>query len=630
MNSISFNIKRVKLYHKTPSSASFLAFLMSSHSTRPAEKGGISLATFQSTTFTPTSLLSSVQGLSNSEMLKLIGEYDHQVRLELVALVNDNCKDILEVSNVMKELSRKMVSLKEPLVLKYKSSASFSGFIDLLSVTIRNSDKLKGELVELEQTKYDMREISDIMSSLINTDLVLSQGGDLDPDSLAVLARELTRCYSMISALDSATAETGVSSATLRDIVPKIRMEHSRIKATRLRPRIENELLVCVSKLSDPSGNRQDLLQSIALLSTLVESRETFYAILRDNVIGDSIRWKQSEQFTVYLDRLDSTWMSESSLLSILSALDSSIFLNVLFRAFTDEIFHRIDRSTQVTLFVPTVGTLDAWFTNFSASESFIAKVSTPSKFVSDYRSKWKVQIYVSLSMKNFSHKILRVPFLDRPRLLLDESVATIPRLIGLGQGVLPRTVESMVELADAVTAGVEGDKQTQFSFYKDLAGTFGQLMSFFPLSVQPVFENEVKIFRKKCDEVILSVVSEISTPMSQTYDSVKQVSALYRVASNRGLPTRHSVYVDLAMKPLQNLRDSIADDHFKHLVESLVVSTALKSYMQSVTDLVKKEQARGGKDEVEKIIAQIRLDLSKTRELVTPTPEFLQFIDQF
>jgi hypothetical protein len=115
----------------------------------------------------------------------------------------------------------------------------------------------------------------------------------------------------------------------------------------------------------------------------------------------------------------------------------------------------------------------------------------------------------------------------------------------------------------------------------------------------------------------------------------VKQVSALYRVAANRGMPTRHSVYVDLAVKPLQSFREKSTvggNLKFTAIIESLTVEKVLKSYMKSVSELMTKERARGGKEELTKICAQIVLDLQRTSELLSPhiTAEFSKYINEF
>ena len=605
--------------------------------TRQNSSGVLPLSTFQTASFSPTTLLLNTESVSHSDMLKLIHEYEQSVRSELVALVNDNCRDFLEVSSVMNELTKKLVNLKDPLVLKYKSSASFADFVRQLTATIRNSDKLKAELVELEQTKFDMREISDIVESLIDTDRILTDVGELDPDSLRVISQEMSRCFAMVSALDSVIAETGVSSALLRELVPKLRAEHSRIKLTRLIPRIANELVVCFSKLSDTTADHSTILRSISVLADLLESREKFYNLVRENILGDSIRLSPQEPFTKYLDRLRTTWMTPTSILSVLSDRDPSIFPQVLLQSFSDELLRRTDRSTQVTLFVPTSATLDVWYNNYTESEKFISSLipMTTAKIISEYRSKWKLQIYVSLCMKQLAQQVLASPLTDRPRVLLEQSAVFIPRLTSLGPQQIPRLIESLVELFDSLSQAVDQDKITLYFFYQEICTVFSELKSCFPKSIHSMLGNEEKIFRKKSDGILLATVTEIATPMSQTYDSVKQVSALYRVASNRGLPTRHSVYVDLAIKPLQTFRDSYKDERselFGKTVESIVAQTVEKSYMQSITDLMAKEQSRGGKEELEKISAQILLDMKRTEELLSPniTSEFKSFIAKF
>ena len=599
------------------------------------------LSAFQATSFSPTSLLVHTESLSHSEMLKMMTEYEQSIRSELVALVNENCREFLEVSSVMTDLTKKLVSLKDPLVLKYKSSASFADFTRQLSTTIRNSDKLKAELVELEQSKFDMHTISDVVASLIDADQILTDGGELDPDSLSVISREMSRCYAMLSALDSVIAETGVSSSLLRELVPKLRAEHSRIRSTRLAPRIETELVVCLSKLSDTSNdNLTATLESVTLLSDLLGSRDKFYDLLRHNVLGDSIRWKpHQEPFCAYLERLRATWLVPSSILSKLASRDAEIFLQVLFRSFTEELLTRTDRSTQVTLFVPTSTTLDLWYQNYTESEKFLSLVGSMNvKFILEFQAKWKIQIYVSMCMKQLSQQILTSPVSERPRVLLEQAAMYVPRLVSLNQSVMPRLMELLIELFDSLVKNlIDQDKVTLFFYYQDLAAVVPELISCFPAPIHTMLYNEQKIFKKKADEILLATVSEISSPMSQTYDSVKQVSALYRVASNRGLPTRHSVYVDLAVKPLQNFRDSFHSGdtnriaQFKQIVEAIVTRNVLKSYMQSVTELMAKERGRGGKDELGKISCQILLDLKRTKELMfSPTREFEQFIEQF
>ncbi len=130
-------------FHLTPFSSS----KMHVNTNRVSASSELPLSAFQVPSFFPTTLLANSESLSHSDMLKIMSEYEQSVRSELIALVNDNCKEFLEVSSVMNELSKKLVSLKDPLVLKYKSSASFSDFIRQLTSTIRSSDKLKAELV---------------------------------------------------------------------------------------------------------------------------------------------------------------------------------------------------------------------------------------------------------------------------------------------------------------------------------------------------------------------------------------------------------------------------------------------------------------------------------------------------
>jgi hypothetical protein len=234
-----------------------------------------------------------------------------------------------------------------------------------------------------------------------------------------------------------------------------------------------------------------------------------------------------------------------------------------------------------------------------------------------DFISKFKLSIYLSLHIKRVSESV-SMHMSDRSRIgQILESDLLIPTVI-VDESCVGKVVQYIVSLFSQLRENTKGDWTSQLRG-DDLMIDFlipsirDKLSSFVAKksALAEIFMIEHVFFSRSKTKVIFTIVTEQSTPIIQTLDSVKQIPALYRVAS-RGPPTRHSVYVDLVIKALSKLQAPEFE-----LVRTEIVSKCITAFGDSISDLLAKEKGKGKSGEGEKIRAQVSLDVFKFSEFV-------------
>ena len=602
------------------------------------------LSAFASPDFSPLELAKKRLLISQGEMMKLISDYERATSIELVCLVNENYNDFLKVSSDVTAVADKVSQLVQPAPPKYSRYRT-----DINSV-LTNSRRVLAELSSLEEAQSDITLLNEILdvAELAESGL---KSDRLDIDDLDILSSEYERVYAMVEATEAVLA-AGVrrGSGFLRDSMPSVREELAKIQDSFV-AKLSVELDRIVSSKSHISDDQIAHTSSIQRALVKLKSGGKFSNLLKAAYLSE-IKLKSNLQ-TFYAE-IDSKFLNpESPFYRIVSGTSPDLWVELLLRTVITE----VTAQGSLAVFVPTGAKLEEFYTNYSSSKEFVAKIlslghmsHSPPAWVSEFLGKFKTSIYFNLKARQFTEGVqntsdqvvnvivndlfaatvviedsmipkaarVMVEILERIRTAEDDSHLTVrmTRLRRMIDSVLPH-------LADAVMSQVS--KLTTKHIPSELVGD--------------LIKTQSDLFGISIGTMLHAMAAEVSGPIVQTLESVKQVSTLYRVAS-RGIPVRHSVYVELAMKPIAAFLASIGavstltEDDRSWVVRSVggrIADTCLSAFAGFVAELLSKEKARAKPStpsptsppsELDKITCQLYFDCGKLIEFFSD-PKF-------
>ncbi len=559
--------------------------------------------------FCPKTLLSDREKYGSSELLRRLGESQQEMKQELVSLVNSNYKEFLAVSNDIKTVSGQISSLRGFLTLIAPGTA-FDRVKLLLESTSLQSGKLVDEMRGISCTLSDTCELVEIVDILLNVDYALSlHRGTLHVSDLSVLVQEVLRSSAMISALDSVISETGVSSATMQEILPQIRDESQKVR-TRLGLRLKEIL-----KSSDSVDELETLCRGLLDLGM----EDAMHALLRakfffQKVVGFSTGQNLDEYFSSVVD----TFTSPSHPFQVLcDRMDNSSSLRweVMVRFVLENL------ASHAEIFVPSEEA-EIFYQNFQHYKQFIASTRTPIRISAPFMKKWQTSIYVRQVLGSLRGDLGGSPAEWVEKLKSHEFFFT--RLLALDP---LRVYRWLGEWCDGVRVGGAGGGSSPVDHVLTcmVSGHLILGLEFFALKF---LKSESKLFLFKANQIIESLIAQVVPATTQILDSVKQISALYRVAG-RGMPTRPSVYVELAGKPVTAFAESLgkSDENSAlfsteerawvlHRLETQVTQMCVSHFGKMASELLARERQKGG-PEVPLIEAQVSLDRAKLEEML-------------
>ena len=518
--------------------------------------------------------------ISQGEMSKLIADYERATSIELVSLVNDHYKEFLEVSRDVREIADRFIGLKDPTPQKYLLAKRE---VDSL---VYKATKLQDETHSLTDARADI-EFLDRTVSILQS---IEAGILMDNSSLIdyhILADEYERLHANIEAMDAALAE-GLrrGSNIVRETLPVLREEIARVRsefATRLLKLLEfggavDEIYSCLLRIQA----EQKLVQ---YLRSQYASRITY----------------SGGEVSDFLARVRTDFLSPSAPFAVLAkALEPHV--DVTKEVISAAVIHELTTKAPMSVFVPTGTSLNAFHRNYLAVRSF-------PRMSSEFLSKFKLSIYVGLHVKRVTD--LLNPVLSDPRKVVETIQAElIQESVIIDGSCTARVVQFVLSIFAQLRDQKDDLSKTELMIESLIPSIRESFARFVPDSIAvPLFAIELKLFANARDRMTEKLVTDASAPIIQTLESVKQISALYRVAS-RGAPTRHSVYVDLAIKALPKVEESEPK-----AVAHRIVAKCVDAYITNVRELMEKEKNKGKPIESEKIQTQIRLDCAKLEE---------------
>jgi len=555
------------------------------------------LSTFSSSDFTALDLAKKRLLITQGDMTKLINDYERATSIELVSLVNENYKAFLKASNDVRSVADKIISLRGSVPNRYQlAKKEVDSFV-------HRSVRMQEELHLIQTTRTDVAFLDGWAFTIQSLEKAIDMDGCTLMD-MDIVSQEYERLHAEIEAMESVIAEgLRKGSPLLRDQLGTIRGELARIRAEEV-----HKLLTILETLMK-SRSASDFGLIHACLSRLQASPRLVH-VLRTN-LETSISYAHGDDVAGYLEEVKSSVFSAQSLWmqisDVLAPVGVDVSVEVLYPVISSEILSK----APMNVFIPTASNLSSFYGNFSACNEFFSN----SGFL-DVITKFKTSIYILLHMKRISEllslsdpirtlSVLESELFNRNDVLLDDPT------------VHSKTSLFVFDLiARFRTTGLEMSWEDQVRRFDQVIDTLIpgiRKNSFFAThaSMARVFDIENQLFAHARDRLLDSAVQEIASPIIQTLESVKQISALYRVAS-RGHPTRHSVYIDLAIKGLSQWTIDKTSATGKR-VSALAVARICRAFVYTVQEMLVKERSRAGKPgEFEKISAQIDLDMLK------------------
>jgi hypothetical protein len=567
----------------------------------------IPLSMFSETSFSPLMLSKKRLFISQGELMKLIADYERATSIELVSTVNENYKDSLRVADEIRGIAEKALTTKAPF------SADYLKFKKDLERVVSNTSRMQAELDQISQAREDVKLIEMII------DICECVSGGLEHDTLAdmeILASEHERAHVVVQATESLQAE-GLRQGTslLKDSLNLIRDELARLK---------NGFVHKLLHLLDSSCDDIEKVYEIYKALVRLQSAHKFSHFLKSRFLS-TLRCPSSANVPQFLENVEREFLDPSSLFSqIVCKVDPKLFEEVLMQCVVAEV-----SAHGVALFVPTSTNLDEFRANFLACKRFMERFSAHVGFL----DKFKASIYFNIKIKRIVDSVPSCTIdqifqyisndLFSDDFLIDKSL--IPRafrimidILGQIRSVVPDSIDDLLVRA-CLLLGMVNDHLVHMR--ETLIRPVGRYVRLELL--HRLVDNEVQLFKVSINKMVNKIITEASIPIVQTLESVKQISSLYRVAS-RGLPSRHSVYVELASKsmsgPLEKFR-IVENVEFRSTLISEFSKKCLDTYSGLVTDLLTKERSRSNNSvELEKITCQLYLDMKKLGESLEPT----------
>jgi hypothetical protein len=562
------------------------------------------LSAFSSASFSALDLAKKRLLISQGEMSKLINDYERATSIELISLVNENYKSFLQTSNDVRSVSDRIVSLRTPMSQRYQDARK-----EVDSLVFR-SKKMQDELHLINDTRSDISFLRSVVRNIQLLDQAVSMDdcGMLDLD---ILSLEYERVHAELEAAESVLAEgTRRGSPLLRDQLVNVREELARVRADMVHKLIDQLDLVLVN----PHESVVPVYESLLRL----QANQRFIQIFR-SLLGNTIAYAHGEDLAAFLTEVTEKHLSNnlSQLARIAEPLLAAGF-DITKEVFYPFVVSEVNAKTPMTVFIPTASNASIFFRNLSACRKFFAKTGTD-----EIVSKFKTSIYVAIHIKRVNEMLATCSGPDQVFGILETELLRREDVCFADPVVASKIAQFVFEtIARLRTSASLEDLGSLNSIMETHLPRLKEKFSAKIFS-QPVLERLFKIERalveKTRDRVVSKIVTETCTPLFQTLDSVKQISALYRVAS-RGAPTRHSVYIDLAIKGFTAWNDSLASQHSDatRMIVSLVIERCISSLVTASRELLAKEKSRSG-PEYEKIEAQVYLDVRKLASFFRP-----------
>jgi hypothetical protein len=537
--------------------------------------------------FDSVQILDDLKRVGPADLAKNLTDQETDLKQELVSLVNANYKEFLAVSNEVKSVAASISSLR-PIVDLRTSGGAFERVRMHLTSTCTESDKLHKELRDIDRTHADFSELSEIIDILTDVSSSISHNTIVSTEDIPLIVEEFTRATIMIDALDCVISETGISSDSLRRALPLVREECVSIRT-------------CVSSFLTNRFQSTELVDDMVTLCEsfdMLNMRETLYTILQAKYCS-SLPLSFTDLPGSFSKILD-TYIAPSSdhVFRVLTErLSFPLRVEVLVRSVLDQLI----KTAPASVFVPgNMNEARDFFANFSAYQEFLTRTSTPVSVSTSYTRKWQVQIYARVVLKDIDTRLV-----GRKIELISEMESEFTQIIALCP---VRVYQWLSGICDAIRNGAT---------HPDLVETCvesAHAMSKIGFFDAKFSQIESQLFIKRANQIIDSLVTELSSSVLPIIESVKQIAALYRAAASRA--GRHSVYVDLAAKPISVFISKYftspptpASSWLLSLIQSRFLAACLSHFDKVADEMLKKEKN-------ELIANQVKLDREKINEI--------------
>ena len=568
------------------------------------------LSMFASPDFSPLELSKKRQLISQAEILKLIADYERATSTELVTLVNENYKDFLQVSNDIKAVADRVASLKEPLPAKYVK------FKADMEVILGKSSKIQEELSFLDQTRADNRLLDEIVDICLCVYAGVVGKEEFEFEEIPILSTEFERGHVLVEAAEAVQAE-GLWKGTpaLQESLHVIREELAVIKNE-----FVSKLLQILEKtLSSSHGNIVPNIKTIELALKKLQSQSKFSNSLKSRFFSElSLAGLPVYSFLAAVEK--EYLISGCLYQQLVAGVDESLLNTLLVHSVVTEI-----SAHGPAVFVPTSGSLGEFRKTFVACSNFFDRFSNDRPYIAEFLGKFKTSIYFNMATKPIIDTVSVGDVGGTISTILDRLFS--PEIL-IDKKLIPRAVQLMVDLLEKLRTNASVKGLARISKLGKLFDSIPSLESVVELPVDKLSQLlavETQLVAHTMHALISAVVSEVSNPIITTLESVKQVSALYRVAS-RGLPNRHSVYVELAMKSVAAFSEQLAGvpasdrEWLERAIGEKISFACSEAFASQVSDLMVRERQRPSTSttspsELDKISCQLYLDMAKVDE---------------
>ena len=566
------------------------------------------LSGFSGNAFNAVDLAKKRLLISQGDMSKLISDYERATSIELVSLVNENYGAFLKVSNDIGSISDRLGALKDHLPHKYMAA------IKEVSELVRKTHALKSEAELLQDTREDVVLLDGLIGICRGIEMGLSQK-EVGVEELSILAREYERVHALTEATEAVLAEgKRRGSPLLRESISTVIREEQKKLKTELVSRLLSEAEKCVESFAQLLLV-YDSLCRLNGKSKFITFLKRFFFLhnSKAQVVSEYI----SEVRRRYME-LDSKFFKIASFFCPKLDLWIEVFLPV--------VIETLSSRSHLSIFVPTGSNLDEFEETYNLLKFFFCDFSQiPSssnsgdQLVTSFMGKFKVSIYFNLRVKALLETERAESIGDTIEKLFSGKIL-IDRKMLFG-----KSVQVMLDILARSRTAAEQDATT---------GSLGKITLLKEIYERKIIEVEIFLKEKICvgekvmrlveiqkqlallqiNKLVEAIVEETTRGPVQTLESVKQMSALYRVVS-RGFPTRPSAYVDLVLKPISAFLESLGGDGewFTDNIGAKVVGRIYGSFTLQAKQLIKREEEKKSTIlEKDKIICQLYLDGSR------------------
>jgi hypothetical protein len=593
---------------------------------RKGKEESLSISIFSRGDFAAVDLMRSEAQIKPTELARSIDNHSKGLSTQLVALVNENHNSFLEASSGVQDLAKTISSLLDPLsgwdVAARKEIGSFS------KLTLR----VRGELSSIRGTRRDIWFLQSLFDVIHFMHDVVNHL-DCSMEEIDLITGEYERVHAEIEAMESVLASSeGRGTPFMSTSLGEIREELARVRSDIITVLLNELETLC--RTTNRVGQPENSVRIYKYLCRL-QAGPRFVEYLKSSLSASIPYSQKNDDVAGYLKDVQRRVLHPESIWTGIAAELEPMGLEILDDVVKDVAEHELITKAPVGAFIPTPSNLEVFYKNYSACRNSDLGIV----------SKFKIIMYINLHLKRISdiigqgtgdpQTIITVvisEILARNDVMLDDSEASIRIMQFIFDDVIVKirqkiSTSSWLETAKNIAVCMN-------VLLPRLKNEFDKIPFISQSVVERIISIETTLFQKLRDRTINKVVTDACGPIIQTLESVKQVPALYRVAATRASPTRHSVYVDLAIKAFTTWRDSMGDDESFAFVADKIVYKCVSVYLSMVADLVVRDKSRGGMDEKTRL--QIILDSKKLYEFFrsltasdVPTAELATFINQ-